>query len=248
MINKRIWQVSLVVGALMAITGVAAASEHEDTEINYGYDEESQILVFNTSSTDGAYVCTLQTSPTNTEYEVAYVTSDGIIEVSGLTSGGADIMFEPRPAEELGEDTEPATEPGDYETATECQLQATQVTGPAGQVNHGMFMKALNSLYDGPHRGCVVRHFAQFDLGKGDQQILASDADPNFEPGAGEAEFTGTVEFTSIVTDCERKTEEDGEAAGIQGNGKGKGRPEWAGQKGGPNSAGQSGSAPGRDR
>lgn len=255
MSKRRIWLVSLVVGAMVATSGMAFASEHEDTRINYGYDEENQILVFNYSSTDGLYDCTLQTTEDpddeeNAEYTVTYafITDEGLIQVEDLTfENGDPVLFQPTPEEELEEGVAPAGGPAEYgsDEAAACDLQATQVTGPAGQVNHGMFMKALNSLYDGPHRGCVIRHFAQSKLGKGEQQIKASDpeADPEFEPGD-----SGTVDFTTVVSDCEKNDDDEfDESSNGKGKGKGKGRPDWAG-KGRPDSPGKSDSAPGRDR
>ncbi|MGH8946758.1 MAG: hypothetical protein ACRDVL_11510 [Acidimicrobiia bacterium] len=251
MSKRRIWLISLVVGALVATSGVAFASEHDedkdDTIINFGYDEVNHLLSFNFSSTDGLYDCTLQTAETSSEYEVAYITSEGLIEVEGLTLDGNPVTFPNRPQEDLAEGLTAADAPGDYETATDCQLETTEIAGPNGQINHGMFMKAVHSLYDGAHRGCVMRHFAQSDLGKGDQQILTSEADAEFEPGDGAASFTGTVEFTTAVSDCERDHEDDAELSDGNGKGKGKGRPDWAG-KGRPDSPGKSGSAPGHGR
>lgn len=214
MTNKRIWQVSLVVGALMAIAGVAAA---DDTTINSGYDEDNQILILNSYSEGDA--CTLSTEG---DHEVTYaITPEGLVEVESLTSGDDDA---------------------DLET---CEVQAFDVTGPVGQVNQGTFVSAIATLYDGSHRGCVISHFARSGLGQ-DEQINGPQESEDLD-----TDSSYTVDFTSIVTDCERETEEDGETAS-NGNGRpewaGQGRPEWAGQKGGPNSAGNSGSAPGRDR
>ncbi len=221
MSKRRIWQVSLVVGALMALAGVAAATEHEDTTFNYGYDEANRLLVLNTSPFDVL------------DPEAACQLDEDLEDDAGTEHFVSYTSFDPIEVEDL-EDVD----------GTTCEMQATEVTGPAGQVNHGMFLKAINSLYDGPRRGCVIRHLAQSDLGKDDQQILASDpeADPEFDPLTSPS----TVEFFTALADCEKS--DNGETAGLQGNGNGKGRPEWAGQKGGPNSAGKSGSAPGRDR
>lgn len=246
--KQRIGLVAATVAGLLVLSLAAVAAEPDteggDTLINYGYDEENRILVFNTSSTDGTYDCTLQRSETETEgdsestYTVAYVTTEGLIEVSGLTSGADEmpVMFPER-------DGDGEAEYGSEEAA-ECDLQAADITGPAGQVNHGTFVSAVAKLYDGPHRGCVISHFARSGLGKGEQQIRT----PDVEDEGEELSNPGTVDFTSIVTECERgpddgeledeesESEEEGPGKG-RGNGKGKpdwapGPPPWAGKPG----------------
>lgn len=243
MSQRRIGTTAVAVAGLLLLSSVAMAADPEegDTLVNYGYDEENHLLVFNISSTEGSYDCTLQHAETESEYELAYVTTDGLIEVDGLTSGAGEVTFANRPEDEVGDDFEPAPAPGDYATATDCRLEATEVTGANGQVNHGMFMNALKSLYDVAHRGCVVRHFAQSDMGQGEQQIRTADADPDFEPGEGAAGFAGTVDFTSVVTDCERGNDDE-----LEAESEGSGAKKAKKSKGRPDSPGKSGSAPGR--
>ena len=69
----------------------------------------------------------------------------------------------------------PVTSGGD------CGLRGGEVAGRQGQINHGSLMKLFDSLYVGQGRGCLNRHLAQADFGKGDQQIYVSDVDPDFE-------------------------------------------------------------------
>lgn len=89
----------------------------------------------------------------------------------------------------------------------DCDLDGGSVAGPNGQVNHGMFMKLFNSLWDGEGgRGCVVRHLAQSDLGKGDQQVRVPEVDAD-APELGEGD-TGEVEFDSVLTECRRGNED----------------------------------------
>jgi hypothetical protein len=211
MSRKQIVVVSVLVGGLLLLSGIAAASE--DTVFNYGYDSENQLLVVNTTSwedPDSDPECQFDTDledEAGTSYELEYTFGD-TTEVADVSIGDAD-----------------------------CELEAVEVTGPAGQVNHGMFIKAFNALYDGPRRGCVMRHIAQSDLGKDDQQIQADpDADPDFEPTE-----TGTVEFFTALTDCENNGNGNGNgdeeaSAFSNGNGKGQGRPDSPGKSG---SAGQ---------
>ena len=126
----------------------------------------------------------------------------------------------------------------------DCDLSGGEVAGPNGQVNHGMFMKLFNSLFEGTGRGCVVRHLAQSDLGKGDQQVKAGEVVSDGSDVEGE----GSVDFTTIETKCQQGPG-DGEDADLEEEGNGK--PPWAGKpegKGKPDFPGKSGSAPGKNK
>ncbi len=106
----------------------------------------------------------------------------------------------------LGESAEPTYEVTDgvltvVETGGDCVLTAAEVAGPNGQINHGMFMKLFNSLYDGQGgRGCLNRYLAQSSLGKDDQQIKVGDVDPLFEHAATDS--PATLEFVTALTVC----------------------------------------------
>ena len=163
---------ALLTAGLIAGSSVAWAQTNEDDEpeanqslidtlFNFGYDVVNQVFLWNTSQLDGPYDCTLENGPLTATY--------------GETSDEGVMMFPNRPAEEVGDDHEPATSPVAYTGADgECGVSGGDPTGPAGQINHGMFMKLFNSLYEGEGgRGCLVRHIAQSDLGKGDQQVQA---------------------------------------------------------------------------
>lgn len=128
-----------------------------------------------------------------------------------------------------------------------CDLTATDVTGPEGQVNHGTVVSSFvrdlkealrESGYTGG-LGCYVRVIAQSDYGKGDQQIRVSDVDETTEPSAEEP----TVDLTITETTCGGEGDDDADTAEAKGSGKpdwaGKGKPPWAGKgkpegKGGP--------------
>lgn len=218
--NKQAFVTFVVVGALVAFSGIAAASD--DTVFNYGYDEDNHLLLINTTSWEDPE------SDPDCQFDSDLEDEDG-------TSYELDYTFN---------DT---TEVDDVTVDdTDCELEAIDVTGPAGQINHGMFLKAFNLSYDGTRRGCLVRHLAQSDLGMGDQQVNASDpeADPEFEAETSPS----TVEFFSAHTDCENGPPDD-VAELSNGNGRpewaGDGRPEFAGNDR-PDSPGKSGSAPGR--
>jgi len=109
-------------------------------------------------------------------------------------------------AEECGLDADPETEytfevDEDGEVTVDgleedCTFNATDVTGPEGQVNHGTvvsaFVKALKDSDVEGGIGCYVRIIAQSDYGKGDDQVQASDADttdPDTETISGETTF-----------------------------------------------------------
>lgn len=151
----------------------------------------------------------------------------------------------------LAEDAAAAT---DGETSEVDCGRTVEVSGPQGQVNHGTFLSLINSLWEGPGRGCVIRHLAQSDLGKGDQQVKANDEagpDNEVEPvGAGE------IDLTSVETTCRHGNQgsdvevDDGSAEvesadNKSGDNKSLGKPEGVGK---PASPGNSGSAPGHNK
>lgn len=243
---KKRLTVLLAVFGLLATSGIALAQEETedgDTVFNFGYDTENGVLVWNTSPTDGTHDCSLgELGELNTTYEVR---ADGLVYVTDLTdSTNAPVEFPPRPEEEVADDLEPATDPLVYDVESECGLSGDEVAGPNGQVNHGMFMKLFNSTFDGRARGCVNRHLAQSDLGKGDQQIQVPDVDPEDEPVA--TGDTGVITFETVITTCLHERDEEDDVATLgngngNGNGNGRGRgghgggkPPWAGGPGGP--------------
>ncbi|MGF1617791.1 MAG: hypothetical protein ACFCU2_08285 [Acidimicrobiia bacterium] len=135
-------------------------------------------------------------------------------------------------------------EPTEQDDEPVCELTGGEVAGSNGQVNHGMFMKLFNSLYEGTGRGCVVRHLAQSDLGKGDQQVKGGDEEADSDLGEAGSEYT--IDFTTIETLCQ-----DGDGGDAELEDEGKGKPPWAGKpegKGKPDSPGNSGSAPGKNK
>jgi hypothetical protein len=268
--------------ALLAGSGMAWAQTDEDdvieiedsedvadTLFNFGYDIMNRLLLWNLSALDGIYDCTLENGPLTATY--GETSETGLVPVDELEGAAGAVEFPNRPADQVADDLEPADSPIAYSGAEgECGVSGGEVSGPNGQVNHGMFMKLFNSLYDGRGRGCVVRHLAQSDLGKGEQQVQANDTTPFESVEAGD---TGTVDFTSAEADCEhgrKASEQDGGAeldaqAGNGSNGKpdhaGKpdnaGKPDHAGKpddagkpesRGSAGSPGNSGSAPGHNK
>lgn len=206
-LKKRL-VVGLTVVAALAISGIALAAEGDDTVLNFGYDEDSRFFILNVSSLDYSpdgeqlddilegqeeaqldallAACGLEgDDPDNPEvYEYTYDPATGVITVSseGGESDGEEIVC------------------GDF--------IGGDVTGPAGQVNHGMFMKFFNATFEGEGRGCIVSKIARSGLGKGDQQVKADDAAESdgeaTEPTEGESEVAeGSISFTTVTTDCQ---------------------------------------------
>lgn len=193
--------VFLAVVGLFAFSGIALAAGDDDTVFNYGYDQDSQFFAWNVTSLDWEpdYAELAEELGFDSDFEV-------LQELCGLQdpeaepveytydfdgeSGGITVYLE-------GEPVDCATFQGGY------------VTGPSGQVNHGMFLRLFNSIYDGPAKGCVVRHVAQSDLGKDDQQVKS---DPEFEtPETVESITGGTINFTTAVADCQKGPDHDDE-------------------------------------
>jgi hypothetical protein len=189
---KNRWVVFLAVLGLFALSGIALAAGDEDTVFNYGYDQDSQFFAWNVTSLDWGpdYEALAEALGLETPY-------DALEELCGLQDA------ETAPIEYTYDfDAETGKVTVDVEgDPMDCgDFQGGYVTGPSGQVNHGMFLKLFNSIYDGPHRGCLVRHIAGSKLGKDDQKV---EADPEFEaPEEIESIDDGRITFTTVGADC----------------------------------------------
>ena len=162
---------TLLVGALLAVSGLAAAtpdSPHPadaDAEelfapIAYEYVEDQHLLVY------------WLVSGEPTEDEMVDCT-EGLVDLQEVAETAATLDGELAPEVELPEG-----------------CHSIDVTGPNGQINHGTIMSAfVHSLkdieFDGP-RGHAVRELAHSDLGKGDQQVQTGDVTDNEEDGDDE--------------------------------------------------------------
>lgn len=130
-------------------------------------------------------------------------------------------------------------------TEGDCSFNATEVTGPNGQVNHGSvvssFVKALKeSGYEG-NRGCLIRIIAGSDYGKGDQQVKANTEEDGADEDGAEVEDPGAIEssaqFEITETTCKKGKPDD--AGKPDRPEKAKGKPEWAGQPDHPDHPGK---------
>lgn len=241
--SKRLIIFLTIIG-LLGVTGTALAvedEEREDTTFSYGYDDIAGILLWNIAPRDGLYDCTLENGALGTTYTLR---ADGVVEVSSLTSGGSAVMFDPTPEGDLEDGLPPASDSAPYTGADGvCGVSGGEVAGPNGQINHGMFMKLFNSMFDGNARGCVNRFLARSDLGKGDQKVRVSDVD-DAAPALADGD-EGDVTFTTVLADCERgKADKAGKADKVTGKDK---AAEKQAQKA-DRQRGKSGSAPGQNK
>lgn len=193
--------VVLTVLGLFAFSGIAMADAQDDTVVNYTYDADSDFLALNISS--------LEYEP---NYEAAY---DTFVKACTLEGEGSFTLSYDGDTVALSDEGEEVT----LDPACE-DFVGGFVYGPEGQVNHGTVMSFLNSIYEGPGRGCIISQFAQTDLGKTDQQ----EANPDFEaPEASEEEplEIEDVEFTTFEANCLH-----GPPEGVGGEGEGAGPPQ----------------------
>lgn len=227
--KKKVTILAAVLG-LLAVSGLAIAAE-----IQAENQDDPEDTVFNYGYDEDNHVLVWGTSASET------------LEDCTLEGDSVDISYGPS---EEGVIQVPLAE------QEECGVSGVSVLGPNGQVNHGMFMKAFNSVWEGPGRGCVNRFLAQSDLGKGDQQIQVADVDPN-APELAEGDM-GTVDFTTVLANCEHGKEDhltgqeraaaNRAAAAGQEKGKSDSAPGLSGSAPGKSGLAQSnsGSAPGK--
>jgi hypothetical protein len=201
-LRNRLIVLTLIAG-LVAISGVASAATSEergDTVFNFSYDEEADVLLWNTTTNDGLYDCSLQRDGAlKTTYDVS---GDDVVHVVDLTDDADKaVIFPARSQDEVAEGLTAAQEDVEYTGPDgECGVSGAKVAGPNGQINHGMFMKLVNSLFDSHSKGCLNRYVAQSSLGKGEQQVQVSDVDPDSVAVADGD--TGVVEFQTEIADC----------------------------------------------
>ncbi len=194
--------IALAVAGLFAGSGIAMADSHQeekyDTVFNYGYDAGNQFLIWNVSSLDY--------QPNDEALLGAlYPDFESLREACSLTPdvvGGYSVDAEGGITLNLIADLPPGCE---------SLTGGGFVTGPNGQVNHGMFMKLFNSLYDGPRKGCLVRHLAHTDLGKTEDTKVQ--AIPGYEAPEDPVTITdGVIAFTTEAADCIKGKKGDGGA------------------------------------
>ncbi len=210
----------LTVVGLLAFSGIALAETDgdetpEDTTFNFAYDETNGFFLWGWAlDEDLSGETPIDCELENGEIGVTYGDPDPDGGVIPVTSG---------------------------DIPEECNISAAEVAGPNGQINHGMFMKLFNSLYNGEGgRGCLNRYLAGSDLGKGDQQVTVADleaaaAETEVADDDGDAEVVGSVSFLTFAADCQRGKKAKAEDSASDGRGR-------------PESPGKSGDAPGHNK
>lgn len=215
--SRKSWIALAVVIGLVGVSSVALA-EHvddhpEDTELSFAYDEDDHFLAVNISDNDTSLICDYGTDPLTGTY--GDPDEDGNILIEELKDGDNDYEFEARPADQVGDDydIEAGITPYDVEDGP-CTVKGIEVAGPNGQINHGQFMKAAKSLFDTKGHGCVLRHFAQSNIGKGDTQLKTSDVDDEW--GFDADEDGANLTFSYFETDCKHGKKDKGEEGQTQ--------------------------------
>jgi hypothetical protein len=169
------------------------------------------VLVFGVSEIDeDGFDCTVE-GP-----DYSYVT-DGAGSVTSLTKNGQPASFKFAGGADFPYG----------QTTGVCDLSAVDVTGPAGQVNHGQVVSSfVQALKDQMKEagvsggvGCLVRTVAQSDYGKGDEQQGPTVIDETVV-------VSGEVDLTAHETTCGGPKSDDvgdADAADTDGNGNGNG-------------------------
>jgi hypothetical protein len=179
--------VVLAVLGLFALSGIAMADSHEefdpddDTLVNHFIDYDAGFLVLNITSLDY--------SPDWNEMFSALDEDCRLADEAGysLSFNGSDVTVN---------DSEGPVVLGDCGSFISGFFE-----GPNGQINKGMIMKFLNSIYEGPGRGCVIREFAQLEF----DQENRRQADPEVDPAEASVEEPLLIEgaqFMSFETNC----------------------------------------------
>ena len=202
--------IGLLVAVSTVVGGVAMAASN-DTLLVEGFDPENNVLVFGVSTIDeDGFDCTVE-GP-----DYSYVT-DGAGSVTSLTKNGQPASFKFAGGADFPYGS----------TTGVCDLSAVDVTGPAGQVNHGQVVSSfVQALKDQMKEagvsggvGCLVRTVAQSDYGKGDEQQGPTVIDETVV-------VSGEVDLTAHETTCGGPKSGDGgdaDAADTDGNGNGNG-------------------------
>lgn len=223
--NKTLVILLVLIG-LLGVSSVALA-EHDDTHpedtlFSFGYDVDNHFLAINIGPNDTLYECIFENGTLQATYgnEVG-----GVIQVDQLEEG-TPKEFDPRAQAELADGLTEALTAAQYTGATgECGVNGVVVAGPNGQINHGQFMKAAKSLFDIKGPGCIVRHLAKSNIGKGNDpnHLTVSEAE-SLAFVFGGAGTTGDIDFTTVEADCNRGKKDNGTAAASASNGHTKGK------------------------
>jgi hypothetical protein len=203
--------IGLLVAVSTVVGGVAMAASNDSLFVE-GFDPENNVLVFGVSEIDeDGLDCTVE----GPEYSYVH---DGAGSVTSLTKDGQPASFK----------LAGGADAPYGQTSGVCDLSAVDVTGPAGQVNHGQVVSSLvHALKDQMKEagirggvGCLVRIVAQSDYGKGEEQQGPTVIDETVV-------VSGEVDLTAHETTCggpkSDEAGDDSDEADTDGNGNGNG-------------------------
>ncbi len=228
--NKTLVILPVLIG-LLGVSSVALAGHDdthpEDTQFSFGYDFANHLLAINIGPNWDPYVCDFENVELTATYGDAF---EGVIPITDLEDSGSPWTFDAR-EEGLLDKVDVAEPPSVPYLGADgvCGVNGVVVAGPNGQINHGQFMKAakslFNSLYDIKGHGCIVRHLAKSNIGKGNDpsHLTVSEAEDSAFEFGGEGTF-GDIEFTTIEADCDRGKKDKGATAATASSGKTKGK------------------------
>ncbi len=202
--------VALFAGLSLAFVGSAAlAAPSADTLLVAGYDSDQMAVLYGVSDIDAddAETATLDCTLVGDfvyELDVEANEEDTEVGVTGLWSKDKDaedgkgdqVEFSFEGDDEEGASVRYGTETTDDEDgAEECALTSVKIEPNGnGEINHGTIVSTFAKLLKGGN-GCLIRHFAQSDFGKGDYDEVDAES---FE-----------VTLASFETACNNKGRSD---------------------------------------
>ncbi len=196
--------------SLTFVSSAALAAPSADTLLVAGYDSEQMAVIYGVSGIDqegdksatldctlvGDFVYDLDDKAEEDAAQVA-VTELWTKDKDAVDGKGDPVeFFEENAVEVDGEESQGV----EYVDATEeCALKSVTIEPNGdGEVNHGTVVSTFANLLQGGN-GCMIRHFAQSDFGKGD-----------YEP-VDEESLDAALEVTldSFETACNKKGRSD---------------------------------------
>ena len=207
--------IALFAGLSLAfVSSAALAAPSADTLLVAGYDSDQMAVLYGVSDIDqdgdeatldctlvGTFVYELETEKdTDTATDVGEEATG--VAVTGLEKDGKEAEFFKEGKEDPAEAE--ALEEGDgvlYSETEDGECQLTSVTiepNGGGEINHGTIVSTFSNLLQGGN-GCMIRHFAQSDFGKGDYEIAEGET----------VDEVLEVTLQSFETACNKKVKSD---------------------------------------
>ena len=218
---KRNKLIALFAGLSLAfVSSAALAAPSADTLLVAGYDSDQMAVIYGVSdidqgdeetasldcALDGTYVYELESeSETETSAEAA-VEGDGDdgptkVAVTSVKEKDGDTVADEN-VEFFYQDDEkqegPSLRYGD-EGAEDCALTSVAIEPNGnGEINHGKVVSTFAKLLKGGN-GCLIRHFAQSDFGKGEYEVADGES----------VDEVLEVTLQSFETACNKKVKSD---------------------------------------